>query len=267
MPWLSYWRYRRAIWQRAYKNLVAHRKRQGAVAVIIGLVAWIIALATNVGVGSSLAYGLVVSLAWVVVAVAFYRFRAAVELHTEVEDERNEALTERAALLAEKERTHSINLEFHKVDAVPMSERLPGYSSHPLWLVGVVVYNHGPGDFFKAVVVDQSVKHLVDDEAYPVGSVALRWQLPNITEWQPIPQGSDAKIDVAWVLPGANTVIFLGPRHHRWQSLQPGSGRLTGLIDVQIRGRDAHQTVAFALLSGPTDPVDLSVTPILSGTA
>jgi hypothetical protein len=87
-----------------------------------------------------------------------------------------------------------------------------------------------------------------------------------MTESQAIARGGDARLDVALVMPDAHAVRFLGPGDLQWMVLQPVEATVTGLIDLEVQGRDARQRIAFTLLVDPSHPVDFNAEPVASPT-
>lgn len=162
-----------------------------------------------------------------------------------------------------------LDLAFEKVAAHNSGQaydrELPG---HPVWLVCIIVRNHGPGGNFAATVVSRSMKGLLNDEDYPQGDFHLRWQVPEMATQHPIVRSGNGRLDVAWVFPTADGVFaFLGPGNFRYNHLTPGrvDGIIEGLIDVIDVTHDATQRVSFRLSVGTAHPVDLSVTPVAGG--
>lgn len=153
----------------------------------------------------------------------------------------------------------SPSLEIEPLAATKQPLEIQGFEGHDVYLVQFLVRNEGPTSEFVAQVVSKSVRGI--GEEYPQGSFSLRWQVPNRDERQRIARGMDARVDVAWVLPAAGVVRFLGPEL-LWKEVGVEDEELVGLIDLADVERDTQpKHVRFRIVTGPSNPVALEMDP------
>lgn len=165
-------------------------------------------------------------------------------------------------LQAVLDETQGVDLEFEQLAAVEQPFELPAHSGHKVFLVKFLIRNQGQTSDFVALLVSKSVQGI--SEEYPQGSANLRWQTPNRVEHQRVGRGLDARVDVAWVLPTAGAVYFLGPGDLHWKLVRPSEEEeVVGLIDVADVTRDVEPLrLRFTMVTGLSHPVALSVTPV-----
>ena len=152
-------------------------------------------------------------------------------------------------------------LEIEALPAAVQPIRVTELGFHEVFLVHCVVRNRGPTGDFVTRVVANSVKGT--GEEYPPAGFPLRWQGPNQDEYQTIARGMDAAIEIAWVVPAARRAMFLGPGALNWRNVFPQNEEISGLIDISDVDRDLRpQRFQFRIITGPTRPVALQLTPI-----
>lgn len=164
-------------------------------------------------------------------------------------------------LLAIEHLAAEFDVSFQKLAASPLGLEFDG---HPMQSVMFKVRNNGAQCRLRASCVEESVTgvHI----PYPNTSFLLRWQIPS-GEVQTINRGGNARVDVAYIVPGLRLMFFVGPpdaahpEGQTWMGLEVTSsdGYVEGLIDLEEIDRDVTRRVRFRMSTGLVDPVDLEV--------
>jgi hypothetical protein len=177
--------------------------------------------------------------------------------------QRYEARAELGRLKRERVAERAIDLEPEIIGAEEWSALPPEHPNEKTFFVPFVIWNHGAEDRFTADLVSQMVgPQDAIETVYPTSDLALKWQRPNESPEERIPQHAGKRIDFAIVLPNARLFFFLrpGPGDQKWAGMRfKTADYLTGDIIIRAVGRPAWVRYHFRLSVGLVHPAGLTL--------